>query len=166
MLRHPATITSLMQALRLRCIDTQSPAGGRLGCIDTQPPQPPEYWHMYSACASSDRLINQLTYNPFISLSLSWTFSCAQREYVVVSGPVPDCAAFWNENVSGIRVLKTAVLMHAVVADGGWPKESAENCQYNTGTLSSTSTQGLTHGGAADVALALRMHLSVDVLFM
>lgn len=54
--------------------------------------------------------------------------------------------------------------MHAVVADGGRPKESAKNCQYNTGRLSSTSTQGLTHGGAADVALALGTHLSVNVL--
>jgi hypothetical protein len=62
MLRHLTTATSLMQALRLGCIDTQSPAGRRLGCIDTQPPQPPKYCHMYSACTSSDRLINQLTH--------------------------------------------------------------------------------------------------------
>jgi hypothetical protein len=56
MLRHPATTTSLMQALRL-------------GCIDTQPPQPPEYYNIYSAYTSSDRSINQLTYNPFVSSS-------------------------------------------------------------------------------------------------
>jgi hypothetical protein len=70
MLRHSDTATSLMQALRLGFIDTQSPAGQRLGCIDTQPPQPPEYCHMYSAYTSSDRSINQLTHNPFISPSV------------------------------------------------------------------------------------------------
>jgi hypothetical protein len=62
MLRHPATATSLIQALRLGCIYTQSPAGRRLGCIVTQPPQPPEYCYMYSAYTSSDRSINQLTH--------------------------------------------------------------------------------------------------------
>lgn len=53
--------------------------------------------------------------------------------------------------------------MHAVVADGGRPKESAKHCQHKTSSLSSTSTQGVTDGGAADVALALEMHMSVGV---
>jgi hypothetical protein len=66
MLRHPATTTSLVQALRLGCIDTQSPAGRRLGCIDAQPPQPPEYYNMYSACTSSDRSINLLTTHSYL----------------------------------------------------------------------------------------------------
>jgi hypothetical protein len=50
----------------LKAKDAQTPSNCNLpnadteglGCIDPQPPQPPEYWHMYSACASSDRSIN------------------------------------------------------------------------------------------------------------
>ena len=76
---------------------------------------------------------------------------------------MPDCTAFCNENIGRIGVLKTTVLMHAVVADGGWPKESAENCQHISSSLSSTTIQGSTDGGAADVALALGMHMSVGV---
>jgi hypothetical protein len=35
-----------------------------------QPPQLPKYRHKYSTCAGSDRLINQLTDNPSISLTV------------------------------------------------------------------------------------------------
>jgi hypothetical protein len=61
-----AVTTSFMQALRLGCIDTQSPAGRRLGCIDTQPPQPPEYYYKYLACTGSNISINPLTIDSYL----------------------------------------------------------------------------------------------------
>jgi hypothetical protein len=67
MLRHPATPTSLLQALRLGCIDTQSHRLGLLQVMKNEMHRqtvspPPDYWYMYSAWASSNRSINQLTY--------------------------------------------------------------------------------------------------------
>jgi hypothetical protein len=49
MLRHPATANSLMQGLKTGCIDT-----------------------------SSDRSINQLTYNPFLSSSVVHVMNTAK----------------------------------------------------------------------------------------
>jgi hypothetical protein len=63
MLRHPATAISLIQALRL-------------GCIDTQPCQSPGYCHMYSACTSSDRLLHNAQSSPNFPLLLPTAACC------------------------------------------------------------------------------------------
>ena len=76
---------------------------------------------------------------------------------------MPDCTALRDQDVGGVGVVKTAVLMHAIVADRCWPKISADTVSTTRTAHQALLPLGITNGGAAEVALALDINRSVGV---
>ena len=79
---------------------------------------------------------------------------------------MPDSTALRDQDVGGVGVVKTAVLMHAIVADRCWPKISADTVSTTRAVHQALLLLGITNGGAAEVALALDINRSVGVFYV